>query len=422
MLTAQCQALHNQVISRSDGFHGRTSNQPSSVLDRQTSYILGESTRTVSLTDLGRFEEGDGLSFGCSAVGKEISMCEVSMYLAIRMLWQNIEHLQNVINLPRIPEVRPIFVVPDLAQDPRFSARPYVTGLPYFKFYAGTPLTTKRGVNIGAFAVIDDRPRSGLDEDQETFLIHVASLVMMHLERRKDAEESKRTNVMAGALNAFIEGKESLSPADHTQSSESSTKHHYTDVFQHQGRPKSASNASSQKSDHVSLSPERAGEESVSSGHFEEARQSTLNRAARLLQESLDLQDAGGVIFLDSAHSTTSADWGVQSYAFDGASSASDAPSSIVCEAVPFDLHPIRMPKRALAGLLSHHPMGRAWTFDDDFSLLSSDDEDPTIETHRRRSSQLPRLSSPNRRQAEADLLQLCFPQGKCNIPNVDCF
>lgn len=73
-------------------------------------------------------------------------------------------------------------IINDLTEDTRFRDRPYVKDGLKARFYAGVPITTPKGINIGALCVLDDKPRDGLEPNQVDFLCSMASTVMSHLE------------------------------------------------------------------------------------------------------------------------------------------------------------------------------------------------------------------------------------------------
>lgn len=74
-------------------------------------------------------------------------------------------------------------VVEDATLDPRFCNSPFVTGPAKIRFYAGTPLRTPEGVNLGTLCALDTRPRQ-LSEKQLGVLDDMASLVVDELELR----------------------------------------------------------------------------------------------------------------------------------------------------------------------------------------------------------------------------------------------
>ena len=74
-------------------------------------------------------------------------------------------------------------IVEDATLDERFSDNPYVTGEPLVRFYAGAPLTSKDGYNLGTLCIIDTRPRQLGPAEIQT-LIDLSQIVVDELELR----------------------------------------------------------------------------------------------------------------------------------------------------------------------------------------------------------------------------------------------
>lgn len=91
---------------------------------------------------------------------------------------------------------RTVMVIPDATADPRFVDNPLVTGEPHIRSYAGAPLCTPDGYNVGALCAIDTVPRSFSDE-QLGILGSFASLVVDELELRRIAETDHLTGAMS---------------------------------------------------------------------------------------------------------------------------------------------------------------------------------------------------------------------------------
>lgn len=99
---------------------------------------------------------------------------------------------------------RDTMVVPDAEVDPRFRDNPLVTGGPKVRFYAGAPLTTDAGMNLGTLCVLDQRPRQ-LSDDQLQTLRLMARQVMKHLDLRRELVEKK---ALAQALDDALQARE----------------------------------------------------------------------------------------------------------------------------------------------------------------------------------------------------------------------
>lgn len=81
-----------------------------------------------------------------------------------------------------------IFEVCDTHESEIFRENQLVLNSPYIRFYAGMPLTTPEGYNIGALVVVDDVPKK-LTEVQRLALNTLAKHVITHLELRKKNSE-----------------------------------------------------------------------------------------------------------------------------------------------------------------------------------------------------------------------------------------
>jgi sigma-B regulation protein RsbU (phosphoserine phosphatase) len=81
------------------------------------------------------------------------------------------------------------WVVEDAAVDPRTLANPLVAGAFGLRFYAGAPLTTGDGYNLGTLCLLDLKPRE-LTEQQTKTLQDMAAIVMDELELRLAARQA----------------------------------------------------------------------------------------------------------------------------------------------------------------------------------------------------------------------------------------
>ncbi|WP_460452333.1 sensor histidine kinase [Alsobacter sp. SYSU BS001988] len=110
-------------------------------------------------------------------------------------IWFKSHHGLDVAEIPRSPglcasailDSKP-WVLSDASVDPRSLTNPLVAGEFGLRFYAGVPLRTRDGFNLGTLCVIDHAPRpmSQTDIDQ---LSDLAAIVMDELELRRAANQ-----------------------------------------------------------------------------------------------------------------------------------------------------------------------------------------------------------------------------------------
>lgn len=81
------------------------------------------------------------------------------------------------------------YLLSDASVDPRSLANPLVAGDFGLRFYAGVPLTTSDGYNLGTLCVIDKEPKP-IDQSQIEDLKDLASVVMDHMEMRLAARHA----------------------------------------------------------------------------------------------------------------------------------------------------------------------------------------------------------------------------------------
>jgi two-component sensor histidine kinase len=108
-------------------------------------------------------------------------------------IWFKSGHGAPVNQIPRDPGLcasailtPDAYVLTDARVDPRSMTNPLVAGEMGLRFYAGAPLRTHDGYNLGTLCVLDTEPRV-IDQDQIDDLRDLASVVMDQLELRRSA-------------------------------------------------------------------------------------------------------------------------------------------------------------------------------------------------------------------------------------------
>ena len=135
-------------------------------ITKVASYICHAPVASISLVDDKRVWFKSRIGIDVSEVPREISFCQYSI-------------MNNG-----------IFEVTDTRENEIFKDNPLVMGTPNFCFYAGVPLTTSNGFNIGTLSVFDKIPKK-LDDEQRNALSTLAKGIITLLELRKKNFELK---------------------------------------------------------------------------------------------------------------------------------------------------------------------------------------------------------------------------------------
>jgi len=119
---------------------------------RMAKRMFGVSISLVSLVDEDRqwFKSKQGLE--ASETPREISFCG---------------HAINEEGL---------FIIPNALEDERFSDNPLVIDAPNIRFYAGYPLKLRQGINLGTLCLIDSKPKT-LDEEDQQLLNDLGAMI-----------------------------------------------------------------------------------------------------------------------------------------------------------------------------------------------------------------------------------------------------
>jgi signal transduction histidine kinase len=110
-----------------------------------------------------------------------------------------------------------LFIIPDASRDERFHDNPLVTGRPDIRFYAGVPLVSPSGNNMGSLCVIDTVPRQLTEQQQEVLRVlgkQVVKLMELHKknieliitsdQERKQRKELQRISAIQNRILSIL--------------------------------------------------------------------------------------------------------------------------------------------------------------------------------------------------------------------------
>jgi PAS domain S-box-containing protein len=136
---------------------------PEPAFDRITqlvAQIFNVPTVLISLVDESRAWFKSCVGFGDREVTRENTLCNFAVLTDEPLIVTNAQH------------------------DPRFACNPLVQQEPGVRFYAGAPLLTRDGFNLGTLCLLDTQPREPFTPQQLAILIDFAAIVVDELELR----------------------------------------------------------------------------------------------------------------------------------------------------------------------------------------------------------------------------------------------
>ncbi|ETI22648.1 hypothetical protein G647_06724 [Cladophialophora carrionii CBS 160.54] len=390
------------------------------VMDRDIMYFLSEATKISTEDGEGTYQfVEDPIFLACSSLPLKGRICELTLRL---------DDNENAAPLP-------MFVINDLTQS-QFAHMEIITGPPYYRFYAGVPIRTRDGINIGSLAVMDTLARpDGLTSAERSFLTTTAGQIMLFLETNRQAIEGRQSRRMAEGLEAFIAGRKSIHD-DKTgyMLLKKRSKTTYGLAVPLEGdfslppvKPFGVNAVALEHGDDVSTSGQSSETEDVPASDETDCdsrtHTKTFGRAANLLRECLgNLGEDGAVVFLNIGSSLhelrrkRGATLGSAGGVVKGDVQRPVAKPSVVA----YSTHTNHlMPERGtdekmkilegemLKDLIGRYPGGRLFTFD--ASASSSSEDDTNLSKRYGRVSDQP-LRHSRRKQLELGALRAMFP------------
>ncbi|KAL4801639.1 hypothetical protein BDV18DRAFT_154725 [Aspergillus unguis] len=353
------------------------------VSDRDSLFVLAQSSKDLLGIEKPYELADDGTFGGCRTLPTSAwTMCK------------------NTINLPPGSRERGghhFLEISDLSQDDRYKSLPFVKDSPHFRFYAGTPLTSHTNINIGCVFLLDTKPHDGLTEEGKGILSSLSALTMNFLNVSRQALEGQRAARLSRGLSCFVEGGCSFvdSALDLSVASPLAQRSDDPPLASPNSLPLNKSYSSKAPSP-SSISNSRSdifgsscpSEWTPGSHRKDRTGQAQLNgdqwifkRAANLIRESLELDDGGGVVFLDVGNAPeTNVD---SSYDY---SAENSTPVSVIAMSTnnePFAPAPgstvgpptANIDTMFLQQLIRRYSQGKVWSFHRDGISSSSDDE-----------------------------------------------
>jgi signal transduction histidine kinase len=166
-------------------------------------YIIAEATRSLSLeTGFPEDDEGDELWFGNASMPRDqgISYSALNPPQYVATDTRGRKHATDAL------------IIPDLREHPDFTNHPLAGN--GATFYAGVPLVSRSGHHIGVYALVDDKPRSGISRADLIFMQEMARVIQAHIEMVYNDAARHRGEKLVMGLGSFMRGLTSVPASD----------------------------------------------------------------------------------------------------------------------------------------------------------------------------------------------------------------
>ncbi|KAL6230658.1 hypothetical protein BDW75DRAFT_222028 [Aspergillus navahoensis] len=172
-----------------------------SLIDSQNQHIISEATASISLRDRAKHNPDDGLYLGVTTLNRVFGVCPHTVKLFSGV---DVPHLKNTAN---VTANKSRYIVRDFTLEEHFKDRPYVTGWPYFRFYAEVPIYSPSGHILGSYCVVDNKPRQDFSEDAVVALQEISDAIALHLENVRTVHYHRRSDRLVQGLTTFVKDR-----------------------------------------------------------------------------------------------------------------------------------------------------------------------------------------------------------------------
>ncbi|KAK8080619.1 hypothetical protein PG997_008437 [Apiospora hydei] len=172
-----------------------------SLFDQHRQYVIAEATATLPLSpSLDHTHRGQD----------ELLLCGTSIPRAEGICGRvldagDVEDEHGTIALP-------VIVIPDIHSDTGIAANPYCSSGKVGRTYAGVPIRSRNGINIGVLSLFKESPlpADGWDVVHSQILRDMSRCIVEHLRSKRARISSQRAQRMARAIGSFVENRSTL--------------------------------------------------------------------------------------------------------------------------------------------------------------------------------------------------------------------